>query len=87
MGKGKAVERNPFGDVYGGRLAVPGHHHANLSSSSTSSNERAIQSLIAALDVTPEEVQERLRVASMQGSIVSLSLEGVSAAAFPAPPG
>ncbi|KAF9453410.1 hypothetical protein P691DRAFT_658408 [Macrolepiota fuliginosa MF-IS2] len=48
-------------------------HVASLSGSSSSSNERALASLLAALDndTTEEEVQARLRIASMQPSINS----------------
>lgn len=48
-------------------------HVASLSGSSVSSNERALASLLAALDgdATEEEVQARLRIASMQPSINS----------------
>ncbi|KAF5359489.1 hypothetical protein D9756_003351 [Leucocoprinus leucothites] len=48
-------------------------HNASLSTSSSSSNEHALASLIAALDgdTTEEDVQARLRIASMQPSIHS----------------
>lgn len=71
-GKGKAREEetNPFGDEYGTKMPSPiAHHMANMSTSSTSSSERAMRSLIAVLDVTPEEVEERLRVASLISNI------------------
>ena len=72
-----SVEKGKGREKYPSRLLpLPlAHHVANSSTSSTSSNERAIQSLIAALDVTPEEVQERLRVASMQGSMIAVPEE------------
>ncbi|KAG5647411.1 hypothetical protein DXG03_000482 [Asterophora parasitica] len=47
------------------------HGQSGGSQSSVSSNDRALQSLIAALEVSEEEVQERLRVASMQPSFIS----------------
>jgi hypothetical protein len=69
-GKERAVEMNPFGDEYGTKMPSPiAHHVANMSTSSTTSSERAMQSLIAVLDVTPEEVEERLRAASIVSNI------------------
>ncbi|KAI0635760.1 hypothetical protein C8Q77DRAFT_590523 [Trametes polyzona] len=54
-------------------------------------NERAMASLIAALDLTKEEVEERLRVVSMQGSTISSYSNEESDIAtvreFPLPPG
>ncbi|KAH9856555.1 hypothetical protein C2E23DRAFT_881900 [Lenzites betulinus] len=52
---------------------------------------RAMESLIAALDLTKEEVEERLRVVSMQGSLISAYSNDESDIAtvreFPLPPG
>lgn len=49
--------------------------HVQTDSTATTSSggisEHAMQSLIAALDLTPEQVQERIRVASMQPSMSS----------------
>lgn len=76
---------NPFADS----ARHPFTHATQQSNSSMSSTDRAMQSLIAALDVSPEEVQERLRVASMQPSIQSngSALEDdASVAEFPLPP-
>jgi hypothetical protein len=79
---------NPFADH-------PKHHfthltkESNTSMSSTYSSDRAMQSLIAALDVSPEEIHERLRVASMQPSIQSTNSaveDDASVAEFPLPP-
>ncbi|KAG6837251.1 hypothetical protein H0H93_012647 [Arthromyces matolae] len=77
-GKGRAIEpfddEDPFTD---GKIPsfprpfITHNHNPSGSLSSISSNDRALQSLIAALDVSAEEAQERLRVASMQPSIVS----------------
>jgi hypothetical protein len=66
-------------------------HAVAESTSSMASNERAMQSLIAALDISPEEVQERLRVASMQPSVMSATstyeeADVTSMSAFPLPP-
>jgi len=50
------------------------HSHSESSASGGSSaftSERAMKSLIAALELTPEEVEERLRVVSMQPSVDS----------------
>ncbi|EIW57398.1 uncharacterized protein TRAVEDRAFT_29508 [Trametes versicolor FP-101664 SS1] len=60
-------------------------------SASAFGNDRAMASLIAALDLTKEEVEERLRVVSMQGSMVSAYSNDESDIAtvreFPLPPG
>ncbi|KAI0360026.1 hypothetical protein OH77DRAFT_891100 [Trametes cingulata] len=55
-------------------------------------NERAMASLIAALDLSKEEVEERLRVVSMQGSTISAYSENdesdiATVREFPLPPG
>ncbi|KAF8962783.1 hypothetical protein BDZ97DRAFT_1759135 [Flammula alnicola] len=47
------------------------HHTVSSSSSSVESKEKALQSLIAALDIPEEEVRDRLRIASMQPSVIS----------------
>ena len=76
---------NPFSDP----LKRPFTHVAQDSNNSVSSTDRAMQSLIAALDISPEEVQERLRVASMQPSIQSTGSaleDDTSVAEFPLPP-
>ncbi|KAL4072590.1 hypothetical protein V8B97DRAFT_1957013 [Scleroderma yunnanense] len=57
-------------------------------------NPQALASLIAALDTTPAQAEERLRIASMQSSVYSSSSyiasengeDAVTAAAFPYPP-
>ncbi|EPS96095.1 hypothetical protein FOMPIDRAFT_1025511 [Fomitopsis schrenkii] len=78
---------NPFADiqevpVY--RVAPPdvfSHSHTDSVASGSSANVfgvHAMKSLIAALDLSPEEVEERLRVISMGGSINSSRLSGVS---------
>ena len=86
--KGKDRVHNPFADQFA--VTKPSLHVATSSSSSTESRERALQSLIAALETTPEQVQERLRVASMQTTIISpadsyVDEEDVTAK-FPLPP-
>jgi hypothetical protein len=56
------------------------------------SADRALQSLIAALnsDISPEEVEQRLRIASMQSTHASIistySADYASVAEFPLPP-
>ncbi|KAJ3727954.1 hypothetical protein FB446DRAFT_848670 [Lentinula raphanica] len=75
-------------------------HQVVGSVSSVTSNDRAIQSLIAALDTTPEEIQARLKVA--EPSLVSDTADSIYTAAeynsedeeeedvtssFPLPPG
>lgn len=47
------------------------HHQATDSSTSTQSKERALQTLMGALELSEDEVRERLRVASMQPSVIS----------------
>jgi hypothetical protein len=76
---------NPFSDP----AKRPFTHATQDSNTSISSTDRAMQSLIAALDVSPEEVQARLRVASMQPSIQSTGSmleDDASVAEFPLPP-
>jgi hypothetical protein len=76
---------NPFADS----MKHPFAHATHESNASMSSTDRALQSLIAALDVSPEEVQERLRVASMHPSIQSTGSaleDDASVAEFPLPP-
>lgn len=71
--KGKDRERIVSMDPFSDPLPKPSfvYHHATTSSASSASNERAIQSLKAVLDVSEEEIQSRLRVASMQPSVIS----------------
>jgi len=71
--KGKDRERIVSTDPFSDPLPKPSfaYHHATTSSASSASNERAIQSLKAVLDVSEEEIQRRLRVASMQPSVIS----------------
>ena len=73
------------------------HHLATSSSSSTDSKEskeKALQSLIAALDISEDEARSRLRIASMQPSFIS-GISGISSGSpdeedvtkeFPLPP-
>ncbi|KAH0585437.1 hypothetical protein H2248_008678 [Termitomyces sp. 'cryptogamus'] len=73
-GKGRAIEINDDPFVDGNIPTLPGpfaSHHTSGSLTSDSSNERALQSLIAALDISAEDAQERLRIASMQPSVIS----------------
>jgi len=79
---------NPFAD-HPKRPFTHAPQDSNTSMTSISSTDRAMQSLIAALDVTPEEIHERLRVASMQPSIQSNNStmeDDASVAEFPLPP-
>lgn len=88
--KGKARDltgssADPFGDE--NRLAAPPADAASMSGASATSNDHALQSLLAALDL-PEE--ERLRVTSMQPSLLSNAsayTEEDVTKAFPLPPG
>ncbi|KAI0649351.1 hypothetical protein C8Q79DRAFT_999144 [Trametes meyenii] len=55
-------------------------------------NERAMASLIAALDLSKDEVEQRLRIVSMQGSVMSSYSENdesdiATVREFPLPPG
>ncbi|KAG6857219.1 hypothetical protein H0H87_007638 [Tephrocybe sp. NHM501043] len=97
-GKGRAIEPDddidPFADGKIPKFPRPFvTHNTSGSLSSVSSNDRALQSLIAALDVSAEEAQERLRVASMQPSVISSTSVYTSAGeeedvtgSFPLPP-
>ncbi|KAI6108208.1 hypothetical protein F5141DRAFT_1203587 [Pisolithus sp. B1] len=81
---------NPFADSHS-VTSPPMDSAANLDSTG---NVRALQSLIAALETSPAEVEERLRVISMQSSIYShgsylaseTGEDAVSVTAFPYPP-
>jgi len=86
---------DPFDDLNGEMTMPPrpvfAHHVATASSSSTESKEKALQSLIAALDIPEDEVRDRLRIASMQPSIISqtssaLAYEEDMSKEFPLPP-
>ncbi|KIJ67105.1 hypothetical protein HYDPIDRAFT_38529 [Hydnomerulius pinastri MD-312] len=85
------TNNNPFADSY----APVDSRTDSVVSDSSAGNTRAMQSLIAALGVPQEDVQERLRVASMQSSYYSRGSayltgdEGedvISVTAFPYPP-
>ncbi|KAF5367469.1 hypothetical protein D9758_003781 [Tetrapyrgos nigripes] len=72
---------NPFSDDAG----QYSKSHAGVDSmASNASNDRAIQSLLAALEVRPEDMP---RVASMQPSLLSAYTEEDVTDAFPVPPG
>lgn len=89
--QGQSVIRkhnDPFAD-HAKRPLTHSTKVSNTSISSMTSNDRAMQSLIAALDVSPEDIHERLRVASMQPSIQSAesAVDGdTSVEEFPLPP-
>ncbi|KAF8199557.1 hypothetical protein BJ912DRAFT_654898 [Pholiota molesta] len=74
--KGKERMRysnDPFDDINEQMPKPPKfvQHLATASSSSTESKEKALQSLIAALDISEGEARSRLRIASMQPSFIS----------------
>ncbi|KAH7915629.1 hypothetical protein BJ138DRAFT_1141325 [Hygrophoropsis aurantiaca] len=85
---------NPFADAYSTKTIPKSFTERTESTFSGSSNERAMQSLLAALETSPEDVNERLRVASMQSSFYSRTstiMSGdeediASVTAFPLPP-
>lgn len=89
-----AASVNPFEDINEHLPPRPTfvQHAATSSSASTESKERALQSLIAALDVSEDEVKDRLRIASMQPSVISQAStvgydeESDVTKAFPLPP-
>ncbi|KAF8149870.1 hypothetical protein B0H34DRAFT_678821 [Crassisporium funariophilum] len=89
--KGKERMIDPFDDM-NAQMPKPHfvQHTTTDSTSSIESKEKAMQSLIAALDLSESEVRERLRVASMQPSVISqtsqYSLEEDVTRAFPLPP-
>ncbi|KAF5377315.1 hypothetical protein D9757_008048 [Collybiopsis confluens] len=115
LGKSTAREiytpasKNPFADASdeddtsGDKTPTrPTFSHSVVGSvSSVSSNDRAIQSLIAALGTTPTEVQARLRAAEREPSLASDTADSIYTAAeyntdeededvttsFPLPPG
>lgn len=86
-GKERAVPlENPFGDDN----SPPVQPAGSETHTSSNSQDRALQSLIAALEVSEAEIQERLRVASMQPSVFS-SISAYTededvTASFPLPP-
>jgi len=89
------VSANPFDDTNELMPMPPKpafiNHSATTSTSSTESKERALQSLVAALDLSEDQVRDRLRIASMQPSIISQvsSVGGYDedvTKAFPLPP-
>lgn len=76
-------ESNPFSDASASR---------SLTHDTQDSSDRAMQSLIAALNVSPNEIQDRLRIASMQSIATSVVSSGsamddfASVTEFPLPP-
>ena len=84
---------NPFADMHANELPRPAFisHEASSSTSSTDKEEkeRALKSLVDALDLPEDEVRNRMRITSLQPSIVSgTSSMFVSDVAddFPLPP-
>ncbi|PPQ71185.1 hypothetical protein CVT24_010004 [Panaeolus cyanescens] len=87
---------DPFADIQSQLPPRPQfvQHGQTGSVSSTESKERALQSLVAALELPEEEVRDRLRIASMQPSILSQASAastigpdvGEVARSFPLPP-
>jgi hypothetical protein len=65
---------DPFADAHAARARAFARSHRTVASDTsiaTSASEHAMQSLIAALDLPPEDVEARLRVASMSPSELS----------------
>jgi hypothetical protein len=93
-GKERSVNSNPFSDDNEMSFPQPfTQHGAKDSLGSVTSTDRALANLIAALEIPEEEVQERLRVASMQPSFISNTSVYTSGGeeedvtqAFPLPP-
>jgi hypothetical protein len=79
---------NPFTDS--ARVPRTITHTTEGQLDSMYSADRALQSLIAALDISPEDAEQRLRIASMQSTHVSVISTGsgddTSVAEFPLPP-
>ncbi|KAI0711944.1 hypothetical protein C8T65DRAFT_179935 [Cerioporus squamosus] len=87
-----AVEAAPMPDALSPNAGLPNRAAvASGASAQAFGNPRAMASLIAALDLSKEEVEERLRVVSMQGSTYSAYSENeddaVTVREFPLPPG
>lgn len=83
----KQRSSNPFTDS--ARVSRVTIHTTEEPLDSIYDADRALQSLIAALDVSPEEVEQRLRIASMQSthaSIISTGSDYASVVEFPLPP-
>lgn len=67
-------EQDPFDDLNSQMPPKPAfvqQHSTTASTSSTESKEKALQSLMAALELPEDEVRNRLRIASMQPSFIS----------------
>lgn len=81
---------NPFADLY----SITAPPTESTTNPPPTGNGRALQSLIAALDTSPAEVEGRFRAISMQSSIYSRGSylasetgeDAISIAAFPYPP-
>lgn len=91
--QGKQREVDPFINTASPIMPVPRMpfaRHTPSDSDGSYNSDRAIQSLIHVLDVSEEDVQERLRIASMQPSFVSASSdqgeEADVSSVFPLPP-
>jgi len=89
-----AVSANPFADMYANELPHPPgfvSHEASFSTSSMDKEEkdRALKSLVDALDLPEDEIRNQMRITSLQTSILSgTSSMFVSDVAddFPLPP-
>ncbi len=77
-GKEREIVHNPFADQ-----PYPSH---TVSMSTDSNNDRAIQSLLAALDVQRDDIEERLRITSMQTVTTTNSVYSDMTGSFPLPP-
>lgn len=68
-----SISSNPFEALVASQSPKPPvvQHQATDSSASSQSKDRALQTLMGALELSEDEVRERLRVASMQPSVIS----------------
>jgi hypothetical protein len=76
-------EMDPFADAHVARArAMTQGHRPMQSDASTAPSEHAMQSLIAALAIPQEEIEARLRVASMDPSVASRYSVAYTASAY-----
>ena len=71
--QGSMISSDPFEALMTSQTPKPPivQHQATDSSASSQSKDRALQTLMGALELSEDEVRERLRVASMQPSVIS----------------
>lgn len=75
-GKGRQIDSNPFDDVHDLPPPPPKHKHKPplptlATTTSHDNNNKTLQSLIAALDISEQEAPDPSRIASVHPSIVS----------------